>query len=499
MTHEGTPPLVSASAARQKVPGKPRARRTLRGWLLRMGLSLTAILLAIGCAAWSVGWRPWRPALPEPVLRGEVAKVRSTLNSQHAPRDLFADVARGAARGVVSIQTVGQANTRNLGAGFIVRRDGLVATNYHVVSSATEAQVRLPDGRSFAVSGYAAVSPEHDLAILKLAAPPEELAVLPLADFATQAKPASAVMAIGHPRGLEFSLFDGRVSRWVLTGDLDHDGQRFVKKLTGSSENLRWLQHTAALDEGNSGGPLIDPQGHVVGINTWIHRIGGLNYALDVRYLRELLSEVGEELTPLETLARSDVQAATLVSRLSSEHVDKLWSQVEAMQWLPVDELQYRAMSELSLAMVAAHLPESFQGDKRDAERWHQLQLAVTRIEEKLKARTKFGTPDQITIVNEQAEKIIGERHRGVFFFGEVERIVTGQQGQRGVLVKLIGSRQMVFFSLDGQFFDHTPGSVLAIFAVNLQGEVVRYGDNPLQLIAAPVLVSRTFLPVTGS
>lgn len=490
-------------AGPRPTPSTPvvRARRTFKGWLIRGAIFGASLLFAIGLIALSQGWQPWRAV----VARRLEIKPKNQTRTAPRPivrpgeelRDALAEAARQAARGVVAIQTVGQANSRNLGAGFVVSRDGLIATNFHVVSSATAAQVRLPDGRAFAVAGYAAVDQQRDLALLRLESPPEDLVALPLGDFATEIKPAAAVMAIGHPRGVEFSIFDGRVSRFVLTRELDDDGQRFVRKLTNSSENLRWLQHTADLAEGNSGGPLIDVQGRVVGINTWINRGGGLNFALDIRYLRELLGKVdSEKLTSLESLAKTDVQAAMIVARLSAEQTEKLFAAAEAMHWLPMDQLDYRVLSELAVAVVASHLPQNVAGDKFDGERLHALQTAVTRIEQKLAGKKPFGTPDQITIVNEQAALQVNEAHRGLFFFGEVERVVSGEKGQRAVIMHLIGTEQRLLLPLDGKFLDPQPGSVYAVLGVNLRGEVIRYGDNPLQLISAPVILSRTFIPV---
>ncbi len=486
-----------AGPSRPPSPPVTRARRTFTGWLVRSTIVLGSLLAGGGLIAWAQGWRPWPAVVQRESSQPPVSARPVPIRAGQELRDVMAEAARKAARGVVAIQTVGQANTRNLGAGFVLSREGLIATNFHVVSSATAAQVRLPDGRVFAVAGYAAVDPARDLAVLKLEAPPRDLPVLALGDLATEIKPAAAVMAIGHPRGAEFSIFDGRVSRFILTRELDDDGQRFVRKLTNSGENLRWLQHTADLAEGNSGGPLIDAQGRVVGINTWINRAGGLNFSLDVRYLRELLSKVASDaLTPLEALAKNDVQAAMIVSRLSAEQTEKLFAKAEAMQWLPQDHSDYRVLSELAVSVVASHLPQNVAGDKFDAERLHELQTAVTRVEQKLAAKKPFGSPDQITIVNEQAAPQVQEAHRGLFFFGEVERVVTGEQGQRAVIMRLIGTPQRLLLPLDGKFLDPQPGSVYGVLGVNLRGEVVRYGDNPLQLISAPVILSRTFLPV---
>lgn len=462
---------------------RPRAQRTLTGYAYR---GLFCLSLAAGfCLALAVanGWRPWASPVPK------VDKSRVT----RASGDKLAPAARRAARSVVSIQTVGQANTRNLGAGFVVE-GGLIATNFHVVSSATEAQARFADGRVFAIAGYAAADPAHDLALLRLAAPPSD--VVPLA-FATVAPPpATQLMAIGHPRGVEFAFVEGRLSQRVNTGDLPRDAQRFVRKLASDADTMRWLQHTATLAEGNSGGPLIDAQGQVVGVNTWINREQNINYAIEPGYVVNVLSAVTDATQPLAELARTDLQASLVVSRLTASRVAELSRQAKEMRWLPASASDYRVLSELALAITAAHLPQSFQGDKLDEARVRDLQTAVLGLERELAEQADFGSPDQMTFVNEEAAKVIARPATGLFFFATVERVVEGERGQRGMLLTLVGHEQPLFISLDGQLATPKSGQTLAIFGVNLQGEVVRYGDNPLRLISAPTITSRTFLEI---
>ena len=473
-------------ASNSTSPAKPRAARTLTGWIVRLSFWVVLLTLIGGVLVMANGWRP--PSTPVPTAAAPRPK-------KVAPPDPLAASARQAARSVVSIQTVGQGNTRNLGAGFVIEGD-LIATNFHVVSSATQAQVRFADGRLFAVQGYAAALPQHDLAILRLEAPPNDLAPLP---FATQSPaPASQVMAIGHPRGVEFAFVAGRVSQRVKTSQLSDDAQRFVQKLTGSSEELTWLQHTATLAEGNSGGPLIDDQGTVVGINTWISRETGANYALTSEALRALAASVTSQTRPLLELARPDVRAAAVVARLSAARVQTLFESAEAQRWLPASAADYRPFQELALAMMAAHLPQSFEGDATDEARIAELQTAVTRIEDALHAKTDFGAPDQITIVNEQAAAALRQPFAGVFCFAEVVRVVSGDHGQRGMLMQLVGDAQPLFVSLDGQLLEPQPGEIYALLGVNLRGEVVRYGDNPLKLTTAPVIVSRTLIPLAA-
>jgi S1-C subfamily serine protease len=448
------------------------------------------VVVILSVYALASGWRPWPLARDE----GQVSKGKG---NPSAARDTFAATARQAAQGVVAIQTVGRGNVRNLGAGFFVDSRGLVATNSHVVSNATEAQVRLVDGRVFRVAGYAAAYPAQDLAILQIESPPPDAWSLQLAESSTRIRAAARVMAIGHPRGVQFSLVDGRVSRWVATHDLDDDAQRFVRRLTHSDDDLRWIQHSAALAEGNSGGPLLNEKGQVVGVNTWISRETGANYALDAAYLAQVLADLDVfEVEPLADRATIDAQAAAVVARLTAARANELFAQAEALQWLPTTRQEYRPLQELALAMVSAHLPQSFQGDHFDRQRSDELAHAVTQIENQLRTRKSFGSPEQITIINELAEPALAQPELGVFFFAEVERVVSNSQGQRGMLMELVGSRQTLFVPLDGQLLEPVAGTIYGVFGINLRGDVVRYGDNPLQLIVAPVIISRTLIEV---
>lgn len=473
-------PHISAPVAR-----RPRAARTWKGRLLRAAFWIALIGIFTSALAAASGWRPW-PVVTPP---------RQTTKVINWPADPLAAAARRAARSVVTIQTVGKANTRNLGAGFVVE-GGLIATNFHVVSSATEAQARFADGRIFAITGYAAADPEHDLALLRLQEPPADIVALPFVEGPPPV--ASQLMAIGHPRGVEFAFVEGRLSQRVRMDDLPEDGQRFVRKLASAADDIRWIQHTATLAEGNSGGPLIDSAGRVVGINTWINRASNLNYALESSLLIELARQVSTETQPLETLARSDLQASLVASRLTGQRVEALAEQAEQMSWLPATSADYRVLSELAMAMTVAQLPQSFAGDKSDEARTHELQTATTRVENQLRAKPQFGSPDQITIVNEQAARVLSKAHNGLFFFAEVQRVVEGDGGRRGMLMKLIGDDQPLFISLDGQLLHPKNGQVFAVFGANLKGDVVRYGDNPLQLITAPVVVSRTLIEISN-
>ena len=147
----------------------------------------------------------------------------------------------------------------SLGSGFIVSADGYVVTNNHVVSPDQRAQleevtVTLPDGREYEAE-LVGTDPSSDLAVLKISRPQP----FPFVNFgdSAQARVGDWVIAIGNPFGLGGTVTSGIVSA--------------VQRSTGQGGAFdRFIQTDAAINRGNSGGPLFDMQGNVIGINNAI-------------------------------------------------------------------------------------------------------------------------------------------------------------------------------------------------------------------------------------
>lgn len=149
---------------------------------------------------------------------------------------------------VVKIET-----GRGGGSGFVIAPDGLVITNAHVVEKARRLEVVLPDGRSCAASTIGGDA-DTDLAVLKITAP--DLHALTFAD-SRHVRVGQIVIAIGNPFGFQHTVTAGVVS---ATG-------RSLRARTGRLMT-GLVQTDAALNPGNSGGPLVNTHGEVVGINT---------------------------------------------------------------------------------------------------------------------------------------------------------------------------------------------------------------------------------------
>lgn len=145
------------------------------------------------------------------------------------------------------------------GSGFIYDKSGVIITNYHVVSSATNIIVTFNNGNSYTAK-VVGVDPYGDISILKLDNPRGEKLVPVTLSNSSNLKVGDPVLAIGNPYGLDNTLTFGIVSqigRLLPNSDLGY-----------SIPNV--IQTDAAINPGNSGGPLIDLNGNVVGMNTAI-------------------------------------------------------------------------------------------------------------------------------------------------------------------------------------------------------------------------------------
>jgi putative serine protease PepD len=150
------------------------------------------------------------------------------------------------------------------GSGFVYDTSGHVVTNEHVVDGATSIEVRFADGKTSAAT-VVGTDASTDLAVLRLDSPPSNLTPLTLAD-SSQVDVGDGVVAIGSPFGLENSVTSGIVSA------LD----RSMQAPNGFTINGS-IQTDAAINHGNSGGPLLDLAGRVIGVNAQIESDSGGN------------------------------------------------------------------------------------------------------------------------------------------------------------------------------------------------------------------------------
>jgi putative serine protease PepD len=169
----------------------------------------------------------------------------------------------------------------------------VILTNGHVMADISSARVVFPSGQSRDVEGIVSAEPSLDLAIIKVSGLPRGTRPLSLAAV-DSSSPDSQVIACGYPLGQDFTTRQGRVKRVVRTSGLIAASRRFLSQALHGRVDQEWIEHTASLTDGNSGGPLLNAQGEVVGVNTWVDDDHRLNYALHVRHIREFLDRPAE-------------------------------------------------------------------------------------------------------------------------------------------------------------------------------------------------------------
>jgi S1-C subfamily serine protease len=153
---------------------------------------------------------------------------------------------------------------RGTGSGFIWDEYGHVVTNYHVIEDASEATIRLANGKDYQATLVGA-SQLHDIAVLKIKVSQKFSPPLPIGT-SHDLRVGQKVFAIGNPFGLDWTLTNGIVS--ALNRSLTEENGNTVEHL---------IQTNAAINPGNSGGPLLDSAGRLIGINTAIYSPSGAN------------------------------------------------------------------------------------------------------------------------------------------------------------------------------------------------------------------------------
>ncbi len=183
---------------------------------------------------------------------------------------------------VVSISCTGTGSST--GTGVILSKEGYIVTNCHVVEGAQAIQVLLTDGRSIHAE-LVGMDDVSDLAVLRVTAP--DLSPAQLGDSAAL-RVGDSVVAIGDPLGIALrgTMTDGIIS--AINRDIEVDGR-----------TMNLIQTNAALNSGNSGGPLINRFGHVIGINTMkmgssltSSNVEGLGFAIPSATVKEIANQL---------------------------------------------------------------------------------------------------------------------------------------------------------------------------------------------------------------
>lgn len=237
-----------------------------------------------------VATEPAHPIVSPPSPFAAAPIVSAT--PEHAPSQVLpsTQLFKAASPSVVRVVALdAREEPTKFGSGFFVTADGLFVTNYHVIQGAKALRAFAEGSTTPVVARVIATDPERDLSLLKVDGGGH--VALPLATSIPAV--GARVYAIGNPSGLTNTLSEGIVSG--------------VRTLPGQT----WIQTTAAISPGSSGGPLIAEDGRVVGVNTMGMRGGqSLNFAVDAGSVRRLIdgprSEPSTAPAAVQTLTNVD-------------------------------------------------------------------------------------------------------------------------------------------------------------------------------------------------
>jgi S1-C subfamily serine protease len=236
------------------------------------------------------------------IIREEVAPSSlAPAAFQTGKRESINSIYRASAPGVVHIETTtrvaqqddpffgnpfGTAQTqRALGSGFVLDKAGHIVTNFHVVRGATAIQVSFSNNERFKAK-LIGVDPSTDIAVLQVEVKARALKALPLGN-SDGVRVGDQVIAIGNPFGLDRSVTAGIVS--AVQRRIEAPNRLSISHV---------IQTDAALNHGNSGGPLLNAQGEVVGVNAQIETGGasqgnvGIGFAIPINTVKDVVAEL---------------------------------------------------------------------------------------------------------------------------------------------------------------------------------------------------------------
>jgi len=210
--------------------------------------------------------------------RAKAEIARKLLDDLPQPEQRIAWVAKSAGPSVVGIQTLAARGLEmGVGSGIIVDADGFIVTNHHVIANVRSISIQLSDGRTFNRAYLVGLDPTMDLAVLKINA--TDLTSMPWGDSNTL-EIGDAVVAIGNPFGLEHTVTSGIISA----------KERFNNPMSGPV----YFQTDAAINQGNSGGPLVNLRGELIGVNTAIigESFQGVGFAIPSNMVKRVYEKI---------------------------------------------------------------------------------------------------------------------------------------------------------------------------------------------------------------
>ena len=367
-------PLPGTPSVRKQAAPAPEKRRRKTGlWIF---LLLAVLLGALAAGAWFLNRQePEEPyqageetpgkgqeiTIPTyPFGQGAELQISRKQGEKRTPQEIYAEVNPSVVTVIVQLED----DAASVGTGVIFSQDGYILTNYHVVEGGLDCVIMLDSGFTYDAE-YVAGDAKNDLAVLK-----SDLEKMPAAEFGDSdlLTVGDPVYAIGNPLGVELrgTFTNGIVS--AIDRDVEVDGR-----------NMTLIQTNAALNSGNSGGPLINEYGQVVGINvikmsSGYSSVEGLGFSIPSSAVDRLVNDLLTygEVQPEPKLGMSVLQ-------VGEEVLPGTWG-VEVVEILPGSAADLAGMQVGDFVVSVGKTPVRISQDVLKARRQYHLgdQMLVT-------------------------------------------------------------------------------------------------------------------------
>ena len=333
--------------------------------------------------------------------RRDAAPVAKSTNQQGIPggqqaTTMPAGTPRADSRLVERIdQSVVQiASSSGTGSGFLIDATGTVVTNLHVVQNTGSAEVKFVDGSRYEIAGFVALAEDKDLVLLRIRSSRDNFN--PLKIVSKLPRKGETVYALGAPRGYLGSITDGIVSairtgteiRQIAMGEAD--GADRLEAALDFSEEITWIQTSSPISPGNSGGPLVNSLGEVVGVNTWIQTDAqNINFALSSENLQQLVDN-RQELQPLAMLPPGREPAFVTHQRRREEAINQ-----QRSENLELEKRQQRLVSSARsnrtarVAQELDHLVKLIKECKDELRKYESARAKIIVEREKVRRSAK--------------------------------------------------------------------------------------------------------------
>lgn len=298
---------------------------------------------------------------------------RGSGSSKRNEENSLADVIARIEPSVVRINTQLNGTEQALGSGFVVDSSGLIATNHHVINGADGAEVVFSDGTRVPVEGVAAIDVDRDIAVLKI----KSEATLTAVEFCGEIpKKGESTLALGAPKGLSFTATEGIVSA-IRSGDE-------LAELGGTVRPGQWIQTSASITSGNSGGPLFDRNGRVIGMNSFILKdSGNVGFALSADDITDVVKKAREQktLSSISESAKTPESKGTLSPEME-RRVEELVKAVTAASSDRLRELEdaRSTLTSLTIELKAAKIEGDVAAQNAVANSYHATQQTILKL-----------------------------------------------------------------------------------------------------------------------